>query len=417
MTEAALVEVESELSILPNSEAAIATAVALARWLRQDSIARDRERPVPYTETERLARSGLLAITVPAAHGGADVPWSTVVEVIRILSTGDGAIGQLPQNHFLFVEAVREDGDGAQQALFFGELLRGARFGNAQAERGSSSAVDLRTRLVAEGDGFRLSGTKYYCTGAIVADWIPVAAIDAEGRQVLAYVKRNAPGVEVRPDWNAFGQKTTFSGTAVFDQVQVPAIQVLSHWRLFERTNAFHPYGVLLHAAVDVGIARAAFDDTVALVKARTRPRLGAQAASSREDVLIQAKLGALSTELAALEALLAHAAEALDRARFSGEDRFVAEAATLAFGTKALAEEVGLAIASALFPLVGTASTDASLGLDRHWRNLRVHSVHDANDWRYVQVGDWVVHGRAPGKPLRALARDVADDGRSVPG
>ncbi|MBB5699164.1 hypothetical protein FHR19_002519 [Sphingomonas yantingensis] len=64
------------------------------------------------------------------------------------------------------------------------------------------------------------------------------------------------------------------------------------------------------------------------------------------------------------------------------------------------MAEEVGLTIASAL---VGTAATDASLGLDRHWRNLRVH---DANDWRFAKVGAWRLDGTPPGKPFRRLLR-----------
>lgn len=406
MIDALIADVRSRQSILHSPAAAIAAATELAEWLRRDSIERDRDRPIPHRETERIAGSGLLSITVPRSFGGADVPLSTVVEVLRILSTGDGAIGQLPQNHFLFVEAIREDGDADQQAFFFEELLRGARFGNAQAERGTGSALNLRTRLRSDGDGFRLSGTKYYCTGAIVADWIPVAALDEAERQVLAYVPRHAPGVSVRADWNALGQKTTFSGTATFDDVAVKPEHVIPHWRLFERHSIFHPYGILLHAAIDVGIARAALDETIRLVRARSRPRLGARAASSREDPLIHARIGALSSELLALEALLDQAGQTLDRARFADDETLTAQATVLALGTKALAEETGLSIASSLFALVGTASTDAALGLDRFWRNLRVHSVHDANDWRYAQVGDWVVNGVPPRKPVRALAK-----------
>ncbi len=42
--------------------------------------------------------------------------------------------------------------------------------------------------------------------------------------------------------------------------------------------------------------------------------------------------------------------------------------------------------------------------GLDRHWRNLRTHSVHDANKWRYHAVGAHLLSGALPGKPVRKL-------------
>jgi len=391
--------------VIASPQEAVAVAHEIAEWLAHDAVDRDRDRTLPLREMERLSQSGVLAISVPARFGGADVPLSTVVEVIRILSTGDGAIGQLPQNHFLFVDAILEDGSEEQQMFFTRELMRGARFGNAQAERGSSS-LDLRTRLVAADDArFFLNGTKYYCTGAIVADWIPVAALDEEERQVIAFVRRHADGVEVLPDWNAFGQKTTFSGTAVFTQVSVRPGDVIPHWRLFDRANIFHPYGALLHAAVDVGIARSAIDETVRLVRSRSRPRLGAGAATSQGDPLLLAKLGRREIEVRALEAYLSEAGALLDAARRTNNEVAIAEAATAALGAKALAEEIGLAAASDLFALVGTASTDAALGLDRYWRNLRVHSVHDANDWRFAQVGDWEINRVAPRKPLRKAA------------
>jgi len=166
--------------VIASDDQAIQVAHQIAAQLARESIARDRERRQPHAEMALLSASGLLAIGVPRSHGGAGARMSTIAEVIRILSTGDAPIGQLPQNHYLFVEAIAEDGTDAQKAFFFDALLAGARFGNAQAERGSGSALDLATRLVRDGDGYRLNGTKYYCTGAIFADWIPVAAIDPD---------------------------------------------------------------------------------------------------------------------------------------------------------------------------------------------------------------------------------------------
>lgn len=398
--------------VIASDAEAIAVARTLAPQIAAGAIDRDRERRVPTAELDALSASGLLAITVPRAFGGADVSYATVTEVFRILSVADPAIGQLPQNHFLFVDAIRQDGSPKQQALFFGEVLRGARFGNAQAERGSASALDMRTRLTADGDAWLLNGTKYYCTGALTAHWIPVAALDAQERQVLAFVARHAPGVEVLGDWDVIGQRTTFSGSARFTDVHVPVLHVVEHWRLFERASLFHSFGVLLHGAIDVGIARAALEDLIAAVRARARPRLGAQAPSAIEDRLLLGRLGDLAIELHALEALLASAAALHDEVAGDTIDAERAgRAALAAYSVKALAEDVAIDAANQLFALTGASSAESRHGYDRHWRNARVHTIHDANQWRYALVGDWVANGTLPGKPVRKLISTTPGD------
>lgn len=393
--------------VIGSDREAIGIAYDVAARLAREAIARDRDRRLPHDEMDMLSESGLLAISVPRSHGGAGASVATIAEVLRILSVADPAIGQLPQNHFVFIEAIAQDGSEAQKDFFYAELLAGARFGNAQAERGSGSALDMATRLLPTGDGYRLNGTKYYCTGAILADWIPVAALDKDDRQILAYVRRDAPGVEVLPDWNAIGQRTTFSGTTHLRDVAVEQSQVIPHWQLFDRPTLFHSFGVLLHAAVDVGIARAALEDTIRLIRSRGRPRLGAPVLFAVDDPHLLSRLGELIVRLHGLEALLAEAARLHDRIGRSPDATQVAEAMVMAGAAKAHAEDVGLEIASELFALTGSASTDAAQALDRHWRNLRTHSVHDANQWRYHQVGAWRVNGTAPSLPRRRRATD----------
>ena len=72
----------------------------------------------------------------------------TLAEVFRILATGDPSIAQIPQSHFVYVNAMREQGTPAQQEFFFGEVLAGKRFGNAQSEVGTKHVRDIRTTLI-----------------------------------------------------------------------------------------------------------------------------------------------------------------------------------------------------------------------------------------------------------------------------
>ena len=402
--------------IIRTDAQAIQVARAVAAQLLPEASARDRERRLPSAEMDLLSASGLLAITVPRAYGGAEVSVETLTRVFTILSAADAAIGQLPQNHFVFVEAIKEDGSPEQKAFFFGEILAGKRLGNAQAERGSGSALNLKTQLRgAPGGGYRLDGTKYYCTGAILAHWIPVSAIDDQGRSVLAYVPRDADGVEVKADWSAMGQRTTYSGTSIFTDVAVPADWVIPHWRLFERHNLFHPLGALLHAAIDVGIAQNALEDGLELVRERGRPRLGAAVAKATEDPHVLAAFGRLAARVHAADQLLLWAARGLDEAaRALGseileggldEAETVADAAVRVAEAKAFAEDVAVQVASDVFAQIGSSAADEGLNLDRHWRNARTHTIHDANAWRYHVAGDYHLNGVHPGKPLRRLA------------
>ena len=400
--------------VIASDAEAICIAHTVAATLAPGASARDRAREIPRAELDALSASGLLAITIPRSFGGAGVTNETIATVFQILAAADPAIAQLPQSHFVFLNAIRHDGTPDQKAFFFREILAGARLGNAQAERGSASALDLKTRLLRTLDGdYRLNGTKHYCTGAITAHWIPVAAIDDAGRLVLAYVPRDADGVEVLADWNALGQRVTFSGTSTFKDVAVPAEHVVPHWKIFDRPTLFHSFAQLLHTAIDVGIAQAALDDTAAAIRSRKRPRLGAPSsvAHPNEDPLVIHRFGQLNAKFHAAEGLLLRAARLLDAATPSVNAQNAVVASVAVSEAKAFVEDVVIEITNDLFALVGTSAADESLNLDRHWRNARVHTVHDANQWRYHAAGNYALNGVPPEKPLRRLVETTPDD------
>ncbi len=64
----------------------------------------------------------------------------------RILAAVDPAIAQVPQAHYLFVDVLAVWGSEQQRARLFGDVLAGARIGNALAERGGQHAQDLKVR-------------------------------------------------------------------------------------------------------------------------------------------------------------------------------------------------------------------------------------------------------------------------------
>ncbi len=72
-----------------------------------------------------LDASGLLGITVPRAHGGAQLGLTTLAEVTRILAAVDPAIAQVPQAHYLFVDVLAVWGSPEQRTRLFGDVLAG----------------------------------------------------------------------------------------------------------------------------------------------------------------------------------------------------------------------------------------------------------------------------------------------------
>jgi SfnB family sulfur acquisition oxidoreductase len=376
--------------ILRDDREALDVASELAERFAPGASERDQARRLPVAELEELSASGLLAISVPRSHGGAGASYETITEVFRRLSVADSSIGQIPQNHFVFVDVLTLDGTPAQKSFFYAELLAGKRFGNALSEVGTKHVFDLKTRLTRAPDGgYRLNGRKFYCTGALFAHWVPVFTLDEQERVVVAYVERSAPGVTVIDDWSGMGQRTTASGTTLLEDVHVAEDRVVPHYANYARPQIFGAFGQILHAAIDVGIAEAALRDAREFVTTKSRPwfESGLDRASDEQGII--RSFGALVTKLHAAQALLARAGGTLDESARNVTTESAARASLAVAEAKAFAGDTAVEIANELFALAGTSATLAKWNLDRHWRNARTHSLHDPSRWKLHHIGN----------------------------
>ncbi|VGO08320.1 Acyl-CoA dehydrogenase; probable dibenzothiophene desulfurization enzyme [plant metagenome] len=379
---------------------ALATAHTLATIYAQDDSERDRARRLPWEELERYTRSGLGGITVPRAHGGADVSFATLAEVFVILSAADASLGQIPQNQFGVLALLREAGTPAQQQRFFADVLAGHRIGNAGPERRSKTITTVTTRLRRTPDGLRLDGERFYSTGALFAHWIPTRALDDEGRAVQVWARRDAPGVAVIDDWSAFGQRTTASGSVRFTDVPIDEDAVLPVWQLADRPGLFGPTSQLIQAAIDAGIARASLAAATAFVRQNARPWVDSGLARATDDPYLIQEVGRLQIDLHAAEETLYEAGRNLDSLRgrsLSAQES--AQASVDVAVAKVLTTDVALAASEKLFELAGSAATRAAHNLDRHWRNARVHTLHDPVRWKRHAVGNFELNGIAPAR------------------
>jgi SfnB family sulfur acquisition oxidoreductase len=397
-----------------SDEEALARAESLLPRIAAGAAQRDRARTLPLAEVELLSSEGLLAITVPPAFGGAGVSVQTLTEVMRLLASADPNVAQIPHSHFVYLELLRRLGSPDQQELLYAAVLAGARVANAQSEAGSKTIVDIRASLRRDergGEGaLLLDGEKFYCTGSLLADWLMVLAKGDDGLTWVAIVPAGGEGMSVIDDWAGMGQRTTASGTVKLDRVRVPADMVIPHHRMFDGPQVYGARAQVLHAAIDVGIAGGALQEACEFVRAASRPWFEAQVERAAEDPLLVQRVGELTVELRAAEALLAEAARTIDAVEREGSDAsspegeagFLSEdgaarASIAVAAAKALADRVSVQLTSALFELAGTRSAADRLNLHRHWRNARTHTLHDPVRWKLQHIGRYTLSGIFP--------------------
>ncbi|MFC0216989.1 SfnB family sulfur acquisition oxidoreductase [Pseudochelatococcus lubricantis] len=380
---------------------AIAAARGLAGQFAAGAAARDRERLLPWAEIEAFTASGLGGITVPREYGGADVSYATLAEVFEILCAADSSAGQVPQNHFGVLALLRDAGSPEQKRRFYGDVLNGYRIGNAGPELGRRPITHSGTRLRGTPEGLRLTGHRFYSTGAIFAHWIPTRAFDDEERPVQVWVPYDAKGVRVIDDWASFGQRTTASGSVVFDDVAIddPG-QIIPVWSFTGQPGLAGPVSQLIQAAIDSGIAAGAIDEAIAFVRDHARPWTDAGVERASDDLYIIHDVGRLKIDLHAAQAVLRKAGRVLDevaRAPVTAESS--ARASVAVAQAKILTTEIALAASEKLHELAGSASTRAVHNLDRYWRNARVHTLHDPVRWKYHLLGNYALNGVLPAR------------------
>jgi SfnB family sulfur acquisition oxidoreductase len=387
--------------IISSDAEAIAIAEQLAAEFVRGAAQRDAERRRPIKELEAFSQSGLWTINIPKKFGGPELSYATLSKVIEIISAADSSLGQIPQNHLGVVAAIRTVSDEAQQRLLFGELLQGLRLGNAFSEYGSRLAAEFETSFTEDGNDVIVNGRKFYSTGALFAHLIPIVALDDQGRAWYAIAPRNTPGLTIIDDWSSFGQRTTFSGTVLLDNVRVPKSYLVPGYKGYDHPTADGAIFQIIQVAVDTGIARGAIEEAISFVRGSSRPWVDSGVAHAWEDPYTIQIIGDLTIRLQAAQALLEKAGLAIDRAVAEPSEASVVEAQLAVAAAKVLSTEVAIEASNRLFEVGGTRSTLEKHHLDRHWRNARVHTLHDPVRWKYAIIGNYALNGVNP--PLHA--------------
>lgn len=369
--------------------------------IAEGALERERERRLPFAEIELLREAGLPGIRVPAEFGGLGATLPQAFRVLVELAAADPHLPQALRGHVAYVEdrlwaapdAVR---DGLLCRFAAGDIV-----GNAWTEVGGVALGAIETRVTPSADGaFTVSGSKYYTTGSIFADWIDATASLADGTEVTALVATGSDAVHVSDDWDGFGQRLTGSGTAVFDDAPVRAGHVAPFAERFPFQTALYQ---LVLVAVQAGIARAAADDAAAHLAGRTRAYSTGNAPSARHDPQLLEVVGRLEANAFAVAAVAdrtAHALQAVIDARGDDHEAFAVrrrEAELASAAAQLTANRLATESGTLLFDALGASATSTQLGLDRHWRNARTVASHNPQVYKARILGDAAVNGTEP--------------------
>ncbi|MFC4276645.1 SfnB family sulfur acquisition oxidoreductase [Achromobacter aloeverae] len=373
------------------------TVERLAAGFRNGAIERDRDRRLPHGEIAALKRAGVFAITVPRQHGGLGASAATVAEVFRILSKADPSIGQIPQNHFCFLP-VFSFGTPEQAAFFHGRVLAGDSIGNAHNESTRHRAGTYEHQLARVDGGWTVSGRKFYSTGAAFAEWIPFIGYDDQQRQLMFFVDAKAKGVSIVNDWSGMGQRTTASGSTLFDNVFIPDFNVFPYHLAGDSKRPTRLLAALIHAAIDLGIAEEAQDDLRRYILDQTRPWIDNPHPRHAQEPFIVQAYGETGHGVRTAARLLKAAAADIDHAWADGGKEAALQAGLATADARIACANAALKVSDQLFALTGARATLAQYDLDRHWRNARTHTLHDPLRWKLFHLGNYYLNGIEPG-------------------
>lgn len=379
---------------------ALHRADLVAAELRATAAERDRANQIPRAEVELLRSNDLLQVQEPVDLGGSGLTYGQASLLTRAIARGDTSIAHLLGYHYAQTRIPTLYGTQEQAA----DLSRrnGAQklfWGGVQNPRGGQGLV-----LTQDGDGFRLNGRRTFASGAGVADQLSVTAT-YQDELVFLSLPRNLEGFRALGDWDNIGQRLTDSGGVVFENTRVERSQILGNDPLTGRdVSPFQtlvtPHWQLAFVNFYIGTAQGALEEALDWVRVYANPWETSGVERASDDAYILETVGEVRSEINAAALLADRAGDALDEALAIGpalrpEQR--AEAAIAIYEAKVITTKTALSAASRLFEIQGARATTTAYGFDRHWRNLRTHTVHDPVAYKAREVGDWALNGRAP--------------------
>ncbi|MBI9092503.1 MAG: acyl-CoA dehydrogenase family protein [Desulfobacterium sp.] len=330
----------------------------------------DREAEFPFDIIEKMKPLNYFGLQVPRELGGADLDTISYAIVVEEISRVSAAIGLCVTVHnSVGIYPIMKFGTQEQQQRFVPAMAAGESIGAfclTEANAGSD-AGGVETSAQKTGDEYVINGTKIFVTNGGVCGTILVFAV-TEGERDLAnvfIVEKERPGFSVGEIEDLCGMRANPVSSLFFEDCRVPVDNLLGKTGqgLKIGLNALDA-GRIGIAAQALGIAQAAFEDSVSY--ARERQQFNKPLAKFQT---IQNYLAEMATRIDASRLLLYRAAAVKD----SGKS-FSAEASMAKLHCSATAREVtDLAV-----QIHGGYGYSKEYDVERYFRDAKVTEIYE---------------------------------------
>jgi alkylation response protein AidB-like acyl-CoA dehydrogenase len=310
-----------------------------------------------------LLRQGFCQIPFPEEYGGLGLPFSVYANAVELLGAADASIALSLEIHNAVAEGLLRFGNEAQKRAHVPSLLSGkalASFALTEPASGSDAGT-MATTAERKGGGYVINGSKMFITNAGEADVYLAFAKTPKGPSCFLVEAPNR-GLRFGGDLRKMGMRGSRTSEVVFTDCKVPAENLVGQ----EGKGAEYAKEILhgariVVAALNVGIARMAYDKSVAFAKSRR-----AFGKSISEFQLIREKIADMKTEINAGRLLYMYAS----MLKGAGRD-FASEASQ----AKVFATEMSLRVCDSAIQIHGGYgyTTDE---LHRHWRDARLLTI-----------------------------------------
>ncbi len=352
---------------------------------------------IPMSLRDKMSEIGFFGLLIPEEYGGLGLGVLEYALVTEELGRAWMSVASLIARSQQFTAGL-----SPQQREKYLPLMAKAEYLGAyalsEAEAGSDVA-SMRCSATRDGDGWRISGEKMWCTFADGADYLQVFArtqpVDPDHRTrgitcfMLPKKRGEFPaGVTGSPirKIGYFGWKTW---TLSFENVWVDRDSVIGEeGRGFRVAMADLETARIHTAARAIGLARAALEDSVAY--SQQRVQFGEPIAAFQA---IRFKLASMQTEIAAARAMLHQLCASVD----SGRSDPVGAAML-----KLFASEMAERVTSEGIQIHGGAGYTTDFAVERHWRDARLTKIFEGTSEIQLRI----ISDRLLGKPGR---RDTA--------
>ena len=341
----------------------------LAEKMRPTAGEIDAERRYPAEHLSELAGAGLGGLLIPQEYGGKGGDLRSLALACEAVGWASGSTGLCFLMHLCGTAVIAAKANPTQAEAWLGPAASGKLLATLAFSERATGAHFYSPEIKAEArnGGFVLSGRKSFVTSGGHADLYPVL-VNASGEPGLDILVLTAedPGVSFQGVWEGIGMAGNSSIDMVLDEVEVSADRVIGKEGDGQELvfNVVAPTFLVGLAAVNVGIAQAALDDTVEHTKARRHS--GGQALA--EIPAIQAHLADMSIATETARCLVLAAAAAADRADEA--------AMPLVMQAKIAATDAAIEVTGRAMQVCGGLAYSRRLPIERYWRDGQAGSV-----------------------------------------